>query len=153
MKQFKDILRLTLISPELLAGCIPIAIYSFYPGLTEVILKPMKEGIGFGLGGVMIPLGLLGFCYKEGLDLLAPTGAKKIILEWPDYPMIKARVLAIFFWCLLGAFLALAAVVMVSMNSQPQLAIAILVAGILASATATATLGLARFRMREIIGE
>lgn len=153
MKQFRDILRLMFVSPELLVWCLPFLLYTFYPSLADVIVKPMKEGIGFGLGGVMIPLGLLGFCYKEGLDLLAPTGAKKIILDWPDYSMIKARVLAIFFWCVLGALLALIAVFMVSTNSQPQLAITILVAGILSSATATATLALARFRMREIIGE
>ncbi|GGX23086.1 hypothetical protein [Undibacterium macrobrachii] len=153
MKQFKDILRLTIISPELLIGCLPFLIYTFQPSLADVFVKPIKESIGFGLGAAMIPLGLLGFCYKEGLDLLAPTGAKKIILEWPDYPMIKARVLAIFLWCVMGSLLAFIAFFMVSTDSKPQLAIAILVAGILSSATATATLALARFRMREIIGE
>lgn len=153
MNKFFDIVRLTFISPEIVVALLPFLAIFYFPSLFDVLIKPMKDGIGFGLGAVAIPLGMLAFNYKEGLDLLAPAGGKKILLEWPDYPLLKARVVATFVWCVFGAVSSLLAVWMVAIDAYPRLGITILIAGILASATSTATIGLARFAIREIIGE
>jgi len=153
MNRFRDTARFILLSPEIICALLPFVVYTYMPALADVLIKQMKDGLGFGLGGVAIPLGMLAFNYKEGLDMLAPTGGRKVLLDWPDYPKLKARVVASFVWCVLGSVSALVAVLMVATDLLPRLAIAILVAGILASAAATATMGLARFAIREIIGE
>jgi hypothetical protein len=153
VNKFRDTVRFTIISPEIVIALLPFLIFSYFPSVVDVLIKPMKEGFGFGLGAVAIPLGMLAFNYKEGLDMLAPTGGKKILLDWPDYPQLKARVVASFIWCIFGASGALLAVWMVASDTLPRLGITILIAGILASAVSTATIGLARFAIREVIGE
>lgn len=153
MNKFRDTVRFILISPEIVIALFPFLIFSYWPSVVDVLIKPMKEGFGFGLGAVAIPLGMLAFNYKEGLDMLAPTGGKKILLNWPDYPQLKARVVASFIWCTFGALSAFLAVWMVANDAHSRLGITILLAGILASAASTATIGLARFTIREIIGE
>lgn len=142
-----------LISPEIICALLPFVAYTYLPSLADVLLKPMKDGLAFGLGATAIPLGMLAFNYKEGLDMLAPTGGRKALLDWPDYPRLKATVVTVFAWCALGTASVLIAVLMVATDSIPRLAVAILVAGILASAAATATMCLARFTIREIVGE
>jgi hypothetical protein len=151
MNIVRDRIRFSIISPETVVALLPFLLFYYSPELLDILIKPMKEGVGFGLGAVAIPIGMLAFNYKEGLDLLAPTGAKKVLLEWPDYPALKGRVLATFVWCVIGATCAILAVGMVSMDTHPRLGITLLLAGLLASAASTATMGLARFAIRELI--
>lgn len=153
MKRLVDVLRLIFVSPEMLMALIPFGIYVNAPTLGDVLIKPIKDGIGFGFAAAGLPLVMLAFNYKEGLELLSPSGARKVLLEWPDYPMLKARVVAALAWCASGALGGLVAVWMVAHGYLSQLAIAILIAGILAASTATATIALARFRSRELLGE
>lgn len=153
MNRFRDTVRFILLSPEIVCTILPLVAYTYCPSLADVLIKPMKDGLSFGLASIAIPLAMLAFNYKEGLDMLAPTGERKLLLDWPDYPHLKARVIASFIWCILGSIFALTAVLMVATDSFPRLAVAILAGGILASAAATATIALARFTIREIIGE
>lgn len=153
MNRLIDAVRLVVVSPEMLMALIPFGIYAYAPTLADVLIKPMKEGLGFGLAAASLPLAMLAFNYKEGFDLLSPSGGRKVLLEWPDYPRLKARVIAAFAWCSSGALAGVIAVWMVANDFLSQLAIAILIAGILAASVATATIALARFTLREILGE
>lgn len=153
MKRFVDAIRLVVVSPEAVMTLIPFAIHAYVPALADVLINPMKDGIGFGLAAVGIPLAMLAFNYKEGFELLSPSGERRVILEWPDYSMLKSRVIAALAWCTIGALGGIVAVWMVANDFLPRLAIAILVAGILAASAATATIALARFTSREILGE
>lgn len=153
MKRFVDAIRLVVVSPEAVLALIPFAIHAYMPALADVLIKPMKDGIGFGLAAVGIPLAMLAFNYKEGFELLSPSGERRVLLEWPDYFMLKSRVVAALSWCTIGAFAGIVAVWMVANDFLPRLAIAILVAGILAASASTATIALARFTSREILGE
>lgn len=153
MNRLADTLRLILVSPEMVMALIPFGIYAYVPRLGDILIKPMKEGMGFGLAAAGLPLAMLAFNYKEGFELLSPSGGRKALLEWPDYPMLKARVVAALAWCTCGAIAGVIAVWMVANDFLPQLAIAILIAGILAASAATATIALARFKLREILGE
>lgn len=153
MNKSVDIVRFTLLSPEVVVALLPLLAFYYCPSILDVLIKPMSEGIGFGLSAAALSLGMLAFNYKEGLDLLAPTGAKKILLDWPDYPQLKARVLGTFVWCICGAISSFLAVWMVATNNNSRLGVAILFSGLLVSAVATATMGLARFAIREVIGE
>lgn len=153
MKRFVDAIRLVAVSPEAVLALIPFAIHAYVPALADVLIKPMKDGIGFGLAAVGIPLAMLAFNYKEGFELLSPSGERRVLLEWPDYFMLKSRVVAALAWCTIGALGGIVAVWMVANDFLPRLAIAILVAGILAACASTATIALARFTSREILGE
>jgi hypothetical protein len=108
---------------------------------------------GFGLAAVAMPLVMLAFNYKEGFDMLSLSGTRKLLIEWPDYAALKGRELAAFAWCVLGTLACMFAVWMVATDHAPQLGVAIMRGGLLAAAIATATIGLARFALREILGE
>lgn len=153
MKRLVDTIRLVVVSPEAVMTLIPFVLYMYVPTLADVLIKPMKDGIGFGLAAVGIPLAMLAFNYKEGFELLSPSGERRVLLEWPDYPMLKSRVIAALSWCTIGVLGGIVAVWMVANDYLPRLAIAILVAGILAASAATATIALARFTSRELLGE
>lgn len=153
MKRLLDTFRLTLVSPEMLAVLVVFGAHTYFPALADVLVKPMKEGLGFGLAAAALPLGMLAFNYKEGFDLLSPSGNRKVLLEWDGYHMLKARVVASFVWCIVGALSGIVAIWMVATESSPQFAIALLVAGIFAAGVSTATIALARFTLREIFGE
>jgi hypothetical protein len=106
----------------------------------------------FGLAASALPLGMLAFNYKESLELLSPAGANKVVLDWPDYPMLKVRVVIALAWCGVAVVAGLFAVWMVANDSSVQLAVAILVGAILAASAATGSIALARFRIRELLG-
>ena len=153
MKRLLDITRAALISPEIVGAFLPLVAYLYAPTLADVLIKPMRENLAFGLAAAALPLAMLGFNYKESLDLLSPAGARKVLLEWPGYPMLKTRVVLALSWCAAGLLACLVAVWLVAVNWEPRLAVAILSGGVFAACAATATIGLARFRLREILGE
>jgi len=153
VKRLLDILRLLVVSPELATALVPFAAYMYAPSLADVVVKPMKDGLAFGLAAAALPLGMLAFNYKEGFDLLSLSGGRKVLLEWPDYPMLKGRLIAAFVWCIVGSFAGVIAVWMVATDTMPRVGVAVLIAGILVAAVSTATVALARISAREILGE
>lgn len=153
MNRVIDWLRLTLVSPELIGFLLPLVGYSYEPLWMDVLVKPMKDSIGFGIGAVAIPLGMLAFNYKECFDMLSLTGKRKVLIEWPDYGALKRRVLAAFGWCVGGSLCCILAVWLIATDHLPQLGVAIMLGGLLAASASTATIGLARFALREILGE
>lgn len=153
MSSFLDRLRYVFISPEIVGLVIPFAVYASFPTLYDVLVKPRKENFGFGLGATALPVGMLVFNFNQSYDMLSLKDRSKILIEWPDYSILKERVIASFVWCVIGALTCIAAVWMVAIDKLPQLGVAMMVGGILASAIATATIALARFSLREIIGE
>ena len=153
MSRCIELFRLLFVSPELLFSLVPIVVYYYFPAWGDVLLKPMGEGLGWGLSAAALPLGMLAFCYKEGLDLLSLSGGKKVLIEWPGYPMLKARVLVSFGWCLAGVVSCIVAAWMVAKAIHPLFGVTLLVSGLIAAATATATIALARFSLRELLGE
>lgn len=153
MSRILDFARLVFVSPELVLALLPIAIYAYAPDWADIFLKPMGDGLGWGLSAAGLSLAMLTFSYKEGFELLSLSGGKKVLIEWPDYPRLKIRILVAFAWCLLGAFACFCATWMVAKNLQPLLGITFMVSGLLSAAAATATIALARFSLRELLGE
>lgn len=152
MTRYIDFFRSGVVSPELLFALVPLVIYAYEPTWADVLVKPMNDWIGWALG---LSLGMLAFSYKEGFDLLSLNGGRKVLIEWPDYPMIKVRVLLALGWCLVGVAACLISAWMVAKNLRPLLGITLLISGLLAAATATATatVALARFSLRELLRE
>jgi hypothetical protein len=153
VKQLIDTMRYIFVSPELASVLVPFAIFTFHPELADVLVKPMKDGIVFGLTATALPLAMLAFNYEKGFDLLSPKGARKVLLEWPGYPMVKGRVIASFVWCVIGIAACLLGVWMVATDSLPRMGVAFLVAGILVASASTATIAIARIKVRELLGE
>ena len=153
MNRVKDFLRLVFISPELLFALVPVAIHVYEPTWADMLLKPMSDSVGWGLSAAGLSIGMLAFSYKEGFDLLSLSGGRKVLIEWPDYPKLKARVLGAFGWCLIGVFACICATWMVAKAFHPLLGITFLISGMLSAAAATATIALARFSLRELLGE
>jgi hypothetical protein len=151
MKRVPDLLRALLLSPELLCAVLPFVVLHYVPSIGDVLLKPMRESISFGLAAAALPLGMLAFNYKESLELLSPDGQAKVLLEWPDYPMLKNRVLIALGWCTAGLVACGLSVWMIASDFRLDMAIALLSAGVLSSGAATATIGMARFRLRELL--
>lgn len=153
MSRFTDLLRSVFVSPELLFALLPLAVYAYEPTWADLLLKPMSDSVGWGLSAAGLSIGMLAFSYEKGFDLLSLSGGRKVLIEWPDYPMLKARILVAFGWCLVGAAACLISTWMVAKNLHPLLGVTLLISGLIASATASATIGLARFSLRELLGE
>lgn len=153
MTRIFDSLRLIFVSPELLFLLMPLAVYTYEPTWADMLVKPISDGVGWGLAAAGLSVAMLGFCYKEGFDLLSLSGARKVLIEWPDYPKLKARVLASFGWCVIGALSCIGATWMVAKTVQPLLGVTIMISGLFSAAVATATIALARFSLRELLGE
>lgn len=151
MRRVIDGIRLVLVSPELVALLLPFVAHLYAPDWTSVLLKPMKESLGLGLTAAGLALGAAAFCYREGGEILDPSGPKAVLLEWPGYFMLKSRVVTSMAWCAAGGALALVGTWMVPSDVEPQLGATVLVAGMLASACAVATIALARYRIRELL--
>jgi hypothetical protein len=45
--------------------------------------------------------------YQLGGDIISPLGARRILLDWPDYPMLKSRVVLALVFCGVGLVLGL----------------------------------------------
>ena len=153
MSRLADGLRLALLSPEVIAALGPLALLAYAPDWPSLIVKPMKEGVGFGLTAAGLVLAALAFCYREGGELIDPSGPKAALLEWPHYYMLKARVVASLVWCVLGIGCVLAATWMAAADVTSHAAGALLVYGVLATAAAVGTVALARYRIRELFSE
>lgn len=153
MSRFVDFVRSVFVSPELLFALVPFAIYAYEPTWADMLLKPMSDSVNWGLSAAGLSIGMLAFSYNKGFDLLSLTGARKVLIEWPDYPKLKVRVLVAFGWCLVGAIASIVAMWMVAKQFHSLFGITLLISGILSAATATATIALARFSLRELLGE
>lgn len=150
MSRLADRLRLVLLSPELVAALAPWALLAYAPDWPSVIAKPMKEGVGFGLPAAGLLLAACAFCYREGGELIDPSGPKAVLLEWPHDHMLKARVVTSLVWWVLGIGCVLAATCMAAAAIATHVAGALLASGVLAAAAAVGTVALARYRIREL---
>lgn len=153
MSRIFDFFRLIFVSPELLFMLMPLVIYAYEPAWADMLVKPMADGVGWGLAAAGVSVAMLGFCYKEGFDLLSLSGSRKVLIQWPDYPKLKARVLISFVWCVIGALSCFGATWMVAKAIHPLLGVTIMISGLVSAAAATASIALARFSLRELLGE
>lgn len=153
MRRTLDFLRLVFVSPELVLALLPIAIYTYTPDWADLLLAPMSDGLRWGLSAAGLSFAMLAFSYKESFELLSLSGGKKVLIDWPDYPKLKMRILVAFAWCLLGAVACVCATWMVAKSLQPLFGVTLMISGLLAAAASTATIALARFSLRELLGE
>ena len=153
MRKFAELLRFTLVSPETVALLIPFLGPVYFPDFVELFRKRIELDLMFSLAASGLAIGMLSLSYSQGAEILAPSGAKKVILDWPDYRGLKARIIVSWLWCVLGASSAIIALYMVSTNRHALWGTSLLLGGILSAATATALVSVARISSREIFRE
>lgn len=152
MKRFIDYLRAVLISPEMLGLLAPIVFWYYWPEPAEFMARQIVGDLKWGFGATLVPLGLIATCYSFGTDILSPKGARKILLEWPDYWMIKSRIIFALTFCGVATVIALIGLYSVAKDNS-SLGVALIAAGWLSSAISLATVAFARWTAREILGE
>ncbi len=78
--------------------------------------------------------------------------SRKVILEWPDYWMLKSRVVLALSFCALAFVIGLGGLYWIA-EKESSLGAALMLSGWLSSAAVLATVSLARWRIRELLGE
>lgn len=152
MNRIVDMIRVVLVSPEMLGLGFPLAIWSYWPEPAQFIATQINGDFEWGFGIVMVPIVLLAACYNLGSNILAPSGARKILLDWPDYWMLKNRVVVALAFCIFSFVVALIGIFMVA-ETKSSLGMSMVFSGCLSAAAAIATVALAWWRSREILGE
>lgn len=130
----------------------PIAVWYYWPEPAEFIASQIVGDLKWGFGAALVPLGLIATCYSFGTDILSPKGGRKILLEWPDYWMVKSRIVFAMVFCGIATVIALIGLYWVAKGNS-SLGVALIAAGWLSSAISLATVALARWTAREILGE
>jgi hypothetical protein len=152
MNRVLEFLRAVIISPEMLAGCLPFMVSSYWPEPANFAAQQLASDTKWAIGIAAIPIGLLAATYAFGSDALSPTGHKKALLDWPDYWKLKMRIVVAFGYCLLGFAFIVCGVYLVA-HESPVWGANLAIAGVLCAAAALASVALARLNIREIIPE
>lgn len=152
MNRILEFLRAVIISPEMLAGCLPFVVSPYWPEPANFAAQQLASDTKWAFSIAAIPLGLLAATYAFGSDILSPTGGKKALLAWPDYWKLKMRIVVAFGYCLLGCALIVCGVYLVA-HQIPVWGANLAIAGVLCAAAALASVALARLNIREIVQE
>lgn len=150
MRKLIEFLRAVCISPELVAAGLPFVISFYWPEPATFVGQQLASDAKWALTTATIPLALLATTYAFGTDILSPSGAKKVLLSWPEYWKLKMRVLVALGFCLVGFVGGMLGVYLV-LHQNLVWGATITVAGLLLSASALASVALAKWAIREIL--
>lgn len=153
MKRMLDILRLTIVSPELLAIFAAVAISLLAEDLVQFLAALFANDSKTALAAAFAPVIPLVGCYKVGTKVLAPKGKHKLLLDWPDYPMLKSRIIAACAWCLVATIATVIGVIYCMMHKGSTLGASLVIAGLFVSATCAVSVHLAQWNFKEILKE
>lgn len=110
MKRALDILRFTVISPEVVVILIVCVLFSYYPSWFTLIGEKLKLNNEIATGLLLSPLAALAWTFKESKLILLPQDDNKILLNWEDYPLLRNRVffgLGLLVVCLISSIVTL----------------------------------------------
>lgn len=153
MARLFDIIKMVVISPELLVALATILVHKTMESVGTLAVSLLSSDQRWSVGIVVaVPITLLIACYKLGSDILSPQGKRKILLEWPDYWRLKYRVVYSMVLCSITLILSIIGFLFILNYKSPAAAMLIIGAWVVA-ATTTAALALAKWNAREILGE
>lgn len=151
MNRLVDVARSVFISPEIVCLGVPVAIWLRWPESLQFIATQINSDFKWGIGVEAIPIALLTACFNLSSNILSPSDARKVLLDWPDYWMLKNRVLIALGYCVLAIAVTSIGFYMVATNNS-SFGIAMIFSGCLSAAASLATVALAWWRSREILG-
>ena len=152
MKSFLDVFRAILISPEVLALALPFAINLYWPDPALFFAQQSSADIKWAFGAAVVPVAFIAASYQIGGDIISPQGTRRVILDWPDYHMLKNRIVLALFFCVLGLALGIAGAFAIG-RYQSAVGATMVFSGLLVSATSLATVSLAKWKLRELLRE
>ena len=153
MGKILDIIRMIVISPELLTGIGLTAVFYSNNKASSFVFSILKSEQNWHIAAVLgVPAALLIACYKIGSELLSPQGKRRVILEWPEYWRLKYRVVYCLVLCLLASIVSLLGFYLVHEQHSVNGAVAMVIAWSV-STIALFSLALAKWKAREILGE
>jgi hypothetical protein len=150
MKRVLDLFRATLISPEVVALLFPFAVLFFWPEPAIFVGQQFSTDIKWAFGAAVVPAGFMLGAYKIGDEILSPQGARRVLLDWPDYPMLKDRVVLALVFCGVGLGLGLAGAFVVGMY-RSALGATLIFSGLLSSTISLVTISFAKWKVREFL--
>jgi hypothetical protein len=152
MKRPLDLLRAIIISPEVITALIPIAVYSFWTDPANLVAAEITKDMKWGIGLTIAPVTFGIAAYTLGTEVLSPHGTRRIMLDWPDYPMLKSRVLLTLGFCACGFLLGVGGFYVIA-QQKSAFGATLLFSGLFSSGVSLVTLGLAKWKIREIFRE
>ena len=152
MKRFIDLLRAAVISPEVIALLVPFAVNFYWPEPAVFFAEQCAKDIKWAFGASAISIPFVAAAYQIGGEIISPHGARRLLLDWPDYPMLKCRVVLALTFCVLGLALGIAGAFAIG-SYKSEFGANLIFSGLLASATSLGTVALAKWKARELLRE
>lgn len=153
MNKHRDVLRFIIISPEAAAGLI-IALAAIYwpqPFLHFAKLLHTDDS-KIVLSIIGIPFAMLYGAYKLCFDILNPPEHKKVLIKWPDYWHLKARIIFNLSICLLNVVASIVAWYLL-IEKQVIVATALMIGGWLTAAISILNIAYAKMSLHDILAE
>lgn len=152
MTRVIDVVRSVLVSPETAALLFTFLAYIYWPAPYLLLATQVGTDLKSGAEIAAFPLSLIGLTYSLSSDLLSPQGARKRLLDWPDYWMLKVRVVVALAFCAMCLGMSLVGWYLMA-AARSLWGSALIVAGYFCGSVTLSTVGLARWRARELLGE
>ncbi len=152
MKRILDLFRATLMSPEVVAFLFPFAFLFYWPEPALFFTQQFVADIKWAFGAAAVPAGFMVASYNIGGEIISPQGTRRLLLDWPDYPMLKSRVVLALVFCGVGLALGLAGAFLVG-RYKSAVGTTLIFSGLLSSATSLASVALAKWKVREVFRE
>lgn len=153
MNKRRDVLRFVIISPEA-ASVLIVALAAIYwpqPFLHFVKLLQTDDS-KIALSIIGIPFAMLYRAYKLCFDILNPSEHKKVLIKWPDYWHLKARIIFNLSVCLLNVVVSLAAWYLVR-ERQLIVGAALMIGGWATAAISIVNIAHAKITLHDILTE
>lgn len=92
MKRLLDTLRFVVVSPELVIGLIVYSLYQCKPSWFRFVGEKLISGNEVTTVLLLSSIGALAWTFQESKSILYPKEENQILLNWPDYLMLRYRV-------------------------------------------------------------
>lgn len=140
------------IVPEVLAYPVVLCIGAFFSGFVFDIFEFLSGDVKWLWGAVVVPIGLAALSITRLDDLLSPKGRRSVLLDWPDYRLLKDLALAIVVLYCFGELVAAFGFYIIAVVKRPA-GIIVLAAALVQVIVTYLTLVFAHWKSREILGE
>lgn len=146
-----SVLRVALISPEVVALLLPFALMPHAAFLDDLafILKDRKFEL---FAAAAYPFAVLIYGIGQASSIISPSGKRSVLLDWSEYDVLKTTIYVAIALILVSFAVSLYGYVKFIVDGE-RLGLVAICAGAVSSSVSAFTLILAYWRSREIIGE
>ncbi|MEW6058428.1 MAG: hypothetical protein AB1540_17645 [Bdellovibrionota bacterium] len=147
-----DSVRALLISPEMLCILLPIALWFYWPAPAELVTTLIHGDLKWSFGAALIPFGFLATCYHFGTDVLFPEEGRSVLLAWPNYILLKTRVVMALIYCVVAILIVCVGIYWIA-KTKSSFGTTLILAGWFSSSAAIFSVALAKWKIRELLND